>query len=432
LTVGGEAGKKAANETGINISADALLRRIRSTPQPDLATPKVLGVDDWAKRKGQSYGTILVDLEKHRVIDLLPDRQAETLAAWLKQHPGVEIISRDRSNAYADGARQGAPDAIQIADRWHIHKNLSEAVERDLQAKPEYLRQAARIVDQEATENKAELNQPVDSQGKLVRWNDRRRQRYEEVREFWRQGATIRKIAEHFGMHRRTIRMYINSDSCPERRSPGKRPSQLDRHFDYLSQRWSEGCHNSAEMYHEICLRGYSGSEALVRRAVAPWRNQLPPELRRVRRGPAVEKPASKRKNKIVASAQQTAWLLLQNEEKLEPEQKDYLARLCQCSPTIEELKQLGQRFSRILRENRENDFDTRLNDALQNSFPEMRTFANGLMRDREAVEAALVYQWGNGQTEGQVNKLKTLKRQMYGRAKFDLLKTRMLTVPGN
>lgn len=158
----------------------------------------------------------------------------------------------------------------------------------------------------------------------------------------------------------------------------------------------------------------------------------MPPELRRVRRGPAVEKPASKRKNKIVASAQQTAWLLLQNEEKLEPEQKDYLARLCQCSPTIEELKQLGQRFSRILRENRENDFDTRLNDALQNSFPEMRTFANGLMRDREAVEAALVYQWGNGQTEGQVNKLKTLKRQMYGRAKFDLLKTRMLTVPGN
>ncbi len=432
LTVGGEAGKKVAVDAGINISADTLLRRIRSTPQPDPITPKVLGVDDWAKRKGQSYGTIMVDLERHWVIDLLPDRQAETLTVWLKQHPGVEIISRDRSNAYADGARQGAPDAIQIADRWHIHKNLTEAIERALQAKPEYLRQAARIVDQEATEKKSEFNQPVDPQGKLARWNERRRQQYEEVRELWRQWATIRKIAEHFGMHRRTVRMYIKSESCPERRAHGKRPSQLDRHFEYLAERWSEGCHNSAEMYREICLRGYSGSEALVRRAVAPWRNQLPPELKRARHRPAVEKPASKRKNQVIASARQTAWLLLQNEEKLEPEQKDYLARLCQSSPTIEELQQLGQRFSRILREKRAKDFDTWLNDALKSSFPEMKTFANGLIRDRKAVEAALTYQWSNGQTEGQVNKLKTLKRQMYGRAKFDLLKTRMLAIPGH
>jgi transposase len=266
----------------------------------------------------------------------------------------------------------------------------------------------------------------------LARWNERRRQQYEEVRELWRQGATIRKIAEHFGMHRRTVRMYIKSESCPERRAHGKRPSQLDRHFEYLAQRWSEGCHNSAEMYREICLRGYSGSEALVRRAVAPLRNQLPPELKRARHGPAVDKPASKRKNQVIASARQTAWLLLQNEEKLEPEQKDYLARLCQSSPTIEELRQLGQRFSRILREKRAKDFDTWLNDALKSSFPEMKTFANGLIRDRKAVEAALTYQWSNGQTEGQVNKLKTLKRQMYGRAKFDLLKMRMLAIPGH
>jgi transposase len=397
-----------------------------------MTTPKVLGVDDWAKRKGQSYGTILVDLEKHRVVDLLPDRQSGTLAAWLKQHPGVEIISRDRAGAYADGAKQGAPDAIQIADRWHLHKNLTEAVERALQTKQSYLRQAAKQVHQEPMQKNILPDQPPKSErpGKLALWNERRRQRYEEVRELSRQGVTIKGIAEHFGMHRRTIRMYIKSEGCPERLPSRKRSSQLDRHFDYLGQRWSEGCHNSAEMYRELRQRGYRGSASLVRHAVAQWRNQLPPELKRARRGPAVEKPTSERKKQIIPSARQSAWLLLEKEEKLEPEQKAFIAQLCQLLPEIEKLQQLGQRFSQILREKRAKEFDSWLKEASNSSFPEMKSFANGLIRDRDAVEAALAYQWSNGQTEGQVNRLKTLKRQMYGRAKFDLLKTRMLMVP--
>lgn len=432
LTVGGESGTKVAAGIGISISADTILRRVRSAPQTQMITPKVLGVDDWAKRKGQSYGTILVDLEKHRVVDLLPDRQAGTLADWLKQHPGVEIISRDRAGAYADGARQGAPNAIQIADRWHLHKNLREAIERALQTKQSFLRQAAKQTHQEPTQKSIPPNQSPDPErpGKLALWNERRQQRYQEVRELWQQGVTIRRIAEHFGMHRRTIRMYVKSESCPERLSPRKRSSQLDRHFDYLAQRWSEGCHNSAEMYRELCQRGFGGSESLVRHAVAQWRNQLPPELKRVRRGPTVEKPASERKKQIIPSARQSAWLLLEKEEKLEPEQKAYIAQLCQLSPEIGELQQMGHRFSQILREKRVKEFDSWLKEASNSSFPEMKSFANGLIRDREAVEAALAYQWSNGQTEGQVNRLKTLKRQMYGRAKFDLLKTRMLNVP--
>jgi transposase len=429
LTVGGEGGTNAASGMGISISADTLLRRVQSTPQTEITTPKVLGVDDWAKRKGQSCGTILVDLEKHRVIDILPDRQSGTLAGWLKQHPGVEMISRDRAGAYANGARQGAPDAIQIADRWHIHKNLTEAVERALQTKQGYLRQAAKQAHQELAPKIISPDQTSEPElsGKLALWNDRRQQRYQEVRDLWERGMTIRRIAEHFGMHRRTIRMYVKSESCPERLSPRKRSSQLDRHFDYLAQRWSEGCHNSAEMYRELRDRGYCGSESLVRHAVARWRDQLPPELKRARRGPAVEKPASGRKKQIIPSARQTAWLLLQKEEKLEPEQKVYLAQLGQLSPEIEELQRLGHRFSRILREKRAKEFESWIKDAFNSSFPEMKAFANGLIRDREAVEASLAYQWSNGQTEGQVNRLKTLKREMYGRAKFDLLKTRML-----
>jgi transposase len=311
LIAGGEGGARISKGVGISVSGDTLLRRIRSAISEMVAPLKIVGVDDWAKRKGQSYGTILVDLERHRVIDLLPDREAKTLEEWLKQHPGVEIITRDRAAAYAEGATNGAPEAIQIADRWHLLKNLTEAVERFVQTKQRVLQQAAQQINEQRsaqTTISEEETQKVSRQSKLDLWNKRRQQRYEEVRRLRQEGATIRGIAEHFGMQRRTVRMLLNADTCPERLKPRKRSSQLDRHIDYLAQRWSEGCHNAAELYRELQSRGYRGSEGLVRRFIAQWRNELPSELKRARRGPALASPPTVgRRKPIIPSPRNTA-----------------------------------------------------------------------------------------------------------------------------
>jgi len=219
---GGEAGARLATKLGYSVSPDTLLQRVRQAPPAEFPTPDILGVDDWAKRKGHSYGTILVDLERHSVIDLLPDRQSETFATWLRAHPEVSVISRDRAGAYADGARKGAPDAVQVADRFHLLQNITEAVERFLKRQQRYLRQAAEAIAAQSagvavanTADQPPAKQLTPTRAELSR--ERRIARYTEVRELYGQGATIRGIAERFGMHRRTVRLFINSDVFTER-----------------------------------------------------------------------------------------------------------------------------------------------------------------------------------------------------------------------
>ncbi len=227
-------------------SATSLLRLIRATTIEQRATPRVLGVDDWSLRKGRTYGTLLVDLERHVVIDVLQGRDADTLAAWLVEHPGVEVISRDRSGDYARGARRGAPNAVQIADRWHLLKNTSDMVERFIARHAAKIRLAHETTVQTVANDAAvraapELSLSSHHTKRTQHLRSQRLERYEQVVELFRQGKSKSEIARHLGMGRGTVIAYLAAGAFPERRDRTSTLGMLAPFVDSLHRRWLEG-----------------------------------------------------------------------------------------------------------------------------------------------------------------------------------------------
>jgi transposase len=430
LADGGEAGSRLAERLGVRASPSYLLRMIRQPEATTVPTPRVLGVDEWAKRKGRSYGTILVDLEERRVVDLLDEATAGAFTTWLQAHPGVEIISRDRGGAFAEGAREGAPDALQVADRWHLLKNLGDAVEAFLQRNHHRLPVAA----------PAEMSSPADvgptltsaqkassSPGRLtcheqerLRRHARRVDRYEAVRELIRQGLSIRAVARTLDLSRTTVHRYLRADTFPEMSPRRKRSSILDPHRAYLEQRWREGCHNGRDLLCELRERGYIGGPTVVADAVSALRRSTR-VVDRVALAAAVERSSTRR-----ASPRQVRWWFVRSKEELDGDDRAALERLLADQDDCRAVYDLAQRFGAIVRGRRRADLADWLADARRGP-RELYGFAAGIERDRPAVEAALTELWSQGQTEGQINRLKLTKRKMFGRAKLDLLRRRVL-----
>ena len=249
FALGGEPGSRLLTILGMPASADTLLRLIRRTPEPATATPNVLGIDDWAKRKGHAYGTILVDLEKHRVVDLLPDRTAAVVKNWLLAHPGVEVVARDRSKEYARGVTEGAPAALQVADRWHILVNLRQMLERLISHLYQELKQLPEIDGLQGpeplTERRGHFPRTHSEQQASQASRARRMVLYEEIRGRRLAGQNIRQIADELGLHRATVRIHYYAKSFPERSQRKPKPSILDRFLPYLEKRYQEGCENA-------------------------------------------------------------------------------------------------------------------------------------------------------------------------------------------
>ena len=437
LIAGGTAGKHIMRRLNIPASVHVLLRLMRR-PVPSIApTPRVLGIDDWAKRKGHTYGTILVDLEANQVVDLLPERSAETIETWLRDHPGVEIISRDRAGAYAEGATKGAPEAVQVADHWHLLKNLGDALVRilghhhralkKLTALPNPLEMAiASTITLEDIAQVAPPNSPAHTELQQQR-REQRMARYQEVQQFYQRGLTLSAITAQTGLDRKTVRKYAYADEFPERQSSSRSGSILDPYKPYLLQRWNEGCWTSRQLLHEIRAQGYSGGLTILITFLGKIRKAqgIPSRTRNV----SVVHPSDQLESRPL-TPRRAVWLILNQPEQLKAQDLDLIEQIRQLQPDLALAIPLAQAFAVIVREREADRLDEWLDQAAQSSLAPMRGLAASLRRDYAAVKAAVSTNWSNGPVEGHINRLKFIKRQMYGRAGFDLIRLRVLFSP--
>jgi len=383
-------------------------------------------VDDWSQRRGHTYGTILVDADQRRPIELLQDRTAATLASWLETHPSIEVVTRDRSTAYAEGAARGAPQAVQVADRFHVIDDLGEAVEQVLDRHRSVLRELTLpsrtetigAVDPAAAGTSG--SRSTREQRQLRQRRALRIDRYERLQVLKGQGWTIGAMARELGISRRTIERWNRIDGFPERKPRRDSGSPLAPYADYLSQRWDQGCHKGLQLWRDVCAQGYNGPRSAIWPVLHRLRQGLTPigEIDLSARRRLVHRPLSPRRMASV-------WLRRAT-DRTEAEQR-VLRQLLELCPDTRLAFGLTERFLQLVRERQANVLDVWLEDAAAAGLPEFRSFATGLQRDKAAIVAAVSLPYSNGQTEGLITKLKLLKRSMYGRASFELLRRRVL-----
>jgi transposase len=432
--LGGEAGARLAETLDAPTSPDTLLRRVKRAEARLPVTPRFVGIDDWAWRKGQRYGTIVVDLETSEVIDLLPDRDAATVGAWLAAHPGVELVSRDRASSYSRAANEAAPQAQQVADRWHLLKNLREAVERLLERQLPTVTEALKpsdpdpgkagvspdeqpspVLDAAAEETSSGSPRKEAAQAK----RRRRVELFQRVHELSRRGTPIRQIARDLAMSRRTVRRCLGHETYPGWAPRRRRRSAMDEHREWVDARIAEGRINASELHRELEARGVRLSYGTVLRALTKRLGRAGKSSPRVN--------AAKARPVRPPSPRQLSFDWVRRPENRAVEAQARLDKIRAAGPDLTAALDLADEFKGLIRKQSSGTLRDWLTRAEASSCPEICHFAKGIRQDESAVNAAITLPWSNGPVEGHVNRLKSIKRQMYGRAGFALLKARVL-----
>ena len=402
LALGGRPGAGFARRLMLAVGNDTLLRLVRRRARPPAAAPTIVGIDDWAWRRNQRYGTLVCDLERRHVVCLLPDREAGTAEAWLAGQPQIVVVARDRSGNYALAAAQALPHAVQVADRWHLMENASRAF-------AEAVRQSMRAIRQvigATTLNPALLTaaERIQYEGYL-----RREDTNAAVLEQARAGMTIKEIVRHTGHSRGLIRQILRGQRSDVFRT---RESSLELHLPWLDAQWVAGAHNATALWRQLRLQGFRGSKRVVGEWATRRRHADRLDLERLQRVP---------------SARTLARLLTTARDSLSRPQTVTVAAIEAGVPALVEAREIIAAFHGMIRK--------RIHASLDPWIARARTslvgsFANGIGKDRDAVLSAITSPWSSGQVEGQITRLKLVKRQMYGRAKLDLLEARLVRAP--
>ena len=402
LALGGRPAASFAKRLMLPVSNDTLLRVVRRRTVMPTDPLLVVGIDDWAFRRNHRYGTIVCDLERRRIVALLPDRETATVQAWLSKHPGINIVSRDRGGGYGEAAAKALPNAIQVADRWHLMENASAAFLDAVRRSMSKIRTAigATTIDPKLLTCAEKLRY----QGYL-----RRQDSHAAIAALVSDGVPLKEIVRRTGHSRNLVRQISRGGGADMFRT---RQGTLDGHLPFLDAQWSGGCRNGAELWRRLRGQGFKGSL----RVVAEWAT-------RRRRAETI----SRQQLQKVPAARTIAQLMTTKRDHLTKAETVTVAAIEQSVPMLADAHALVGRFHAMIRKRAEIELEPWIDESKRSL---IGSFANGIANDKGAVHAAITQPWSNGQVEAQITKLKLVKRQMYGRAKLDLLQARLIGAP--
>jgi transposase len=399
LALGGRPATRLARRLMLPVSKDTLLRIVRRHAHLSSEPLSVIGIDDWAWRRNHRYGSIVCDLERRRVASLLPDREQATAQAWLASHPEITVVARDRGGGYGEAAAKALPNAVQVADRWHLMENASRAF---VEAVRKSMRQIRQVIGS-ATINSALLTcaERLQYEGYL-----RREETNTSVMALSAEGVPIKQIVRQTGLSRGTVRQILRGGRsdvfC-------QRESSLEAHWPLLDSLWTGGCRNGAELWRRLRASGFRGSL----RVVGEWTT-------RRRRAEQIGDEQLQR----IPSARTIARLMSTGRDTLSKTETVTIAVIESGVPDLVSARDTVAEFQTLIRSGREAALTSWIARARHSL---VASFAKGITKDEAAVRAAITLSWSNGQTEGQITKLKLVKRQMYGRGHLDLLQARLI-----
>src|SRR6266704_3118689 len=419
LATGGRLGGRVTDRLGIQTSRHTILRRIMALPTEPVGQITELGIDDFSFKRGRTFGTLLIDLQTHQVKDVLPDRKAETAATWMKSHPEIRVVSRDRGGDYAAAAQTSAPQAIQCADRFHLMTNLSKSLEgflsRHLAAHRTRVDLESRTTPLSPVQGKGPPKKNPKHAEVCQAKREERLAQYQQVVALRKQGFSQTAIAAQVGVGHATVSRSLSNGTFPEQKSPQRR-TRLDPHLKAVAERWEAGCHNIAQLHRELVAAGHTLTYRNVYRQLVRYL----PEGRK-KSGTDSQLP------RATVLARDAVFLLLRRPEELETGDQETLALLRSLHPEVDQAYELVQQFTQMLRTRTGEQLDAWLEKVRASQIRELQGFVAGVERDKKAVKAGLTLPTSNGMVEGKVNKLKLIKRMGYGRAGFPLLRQRVL-----